>query len=112
MTAPNGGFVTEAAGDVAEINLAAAPLTGLYRVIVGSGNTGPTPPGPTPGVYLAAGNYVINAFGVNAPPAVDLGDIAVNFTSYGLYVHANHAGTNPQWTQIHPTFRPASRAAT
>ena len=54
--------------------------------------------------YTASGNYSLTATGIDAPPAIDLGDIAVNFAStYGLWMHNNHAGSNPQWQQINPT---------
>ena len=56
------------------LNLA-APTTGLYSVVVASAD----------GTYTAAGNYSLTATGIAAPPAVDLGDIAVDFgASYGL----------------------------
>ena len=69
-----------------------APSTGLYKVVVASADL----------TYTASGNYSLSATGIDPPPPVALGDIAVDFgATYGLWMHANHAGSSPQWQQIH-----------
>lgn len=91
---PGGDFLGASFGATAAQISVSTPQTGVYTVVVASAD----------GAYTASGNYSVTATGIDAPPTVALGDIAVDFgTAYGLYVRANHAGTNPQWTQIHAT---------
>jgi hypothetical protein len=88
---PSGALVAGSFGaTAAQINVV-APVTGQYTVVVSSADDTNT----------ASGKYSLTASGIGAPPTVDLGDIAVNFgTTYGLYIHTNHAGSNPQWQPL------------
>jgi hypothetical protein len=92
---PTGSFIGEGFGPTgATVNLT-AQLTGQYTVVVASSDSGGA------NAYTGAGYYSITATGITTPPAIALGDIALNFgPSSGLWVRSNHAG-NGQWTQIH-----------
>jgi hypothetical protein len=92
LYAPNGTLLASQFGPVvAQIVNATAPSTGLYTVVVASADL----------TYTASGNYAIYANGIAAPPALDLGDIVVDFgASYGVWLYANQSGPSPQWQQL------------
>jgi hypothetical protein len=90
---PSGAYLGGSFGATTAHIGVSASATGLYTVVVASAD----------GTYTASGDYSLSATGIDAPPAVALGDIALNFGTYGLWVRANHAGATPQWTQIHQT---------